>query len=91
MTGFTCTVMSSPRVQVFIASHADVLSGCSLDYEPKGRLRWTAHFANLEWNLGFCSVSPLSGGGVDANDNTTLSCLVILSFVFAANLPQEQN
>jgi len=82
--------MSSPRAQVFIASHANVLSGCSLDYEPKGRLRWTAHFANLEGNLGFCSVNHLSGGGVDVNHNATLSCLVILSFVFASNLPQKK-
>ena len=91
MTGFTCTVMSSPRAQVFIASHADVLRGYSLDYEPKRRLRWTALLANLEGNLGFWSVNHLSGGGVDANHNATLSCLAILTFVFAANLPQQKS
>ena len=46
MTGFTCTVTSSPRAQVFIASHADVLSGSSRD-EPKGRLRKSPRFLFL--------------------------------------------
>ena len=46
MTGFTCTVMSSQRAQVFIASHVDVLSGSSRD-EPKGCLRKSPRFLFL--------------------------------------------